>query len=44
MSRRGNYWDNAVTESFICSLKSEQIKKRIYPTRTETMSEIFDYI
>jgi putative transposase len=44
MSRRGNCWDNAVAESFFSSLKSEQIKKRIYPTRAEAKSEIFDYI
>ncbi len=44
MSRRVNCWDNAVAESFFSSLKREQIKKRIYPTRAEAQSEIFDYI
>jgi len=44
MSRRGNCWDNAVAESFFSSLKSELIKKRIYPTRTQAKSEIFEYI
>ena len=44
MSRRGNCWDNAVAESFFSSLKSKQIKKRIYQTRAEAKSEIFDYI
>jgi putative transposase len=44
MSRRGNCWDNAVAESFFSNLKSEQIKKRIYQTRAEAKSEIFDYI
>jgi hypothetical protein len=44
MSRRGNCWDNAVAESFFSSLKNEQIKKRIYKTRAEAKSEIFDYI
>lgn len=44
MSRRGNCWDNAVAESFFSSLKSEQIKKRIYNTRDEARSEVFDYI
>ena len=44
MSRRGNCWDNAVAESFFSSLKSERIKKRIYQTRAEAKSEIFDYI
>ena len=44
MSRRGNCWDNAVAESFFSSLKSEQIKKRIYAKREEAKSEIFDDI
>jgi transposase InsO family protein len=44
MSRRRNCWYNAVAESFFSNLKSEQIKKRIYATRVETKSEIFDYI
>lgn len=44
MSRRGNCWDKAVAESFFSNLKSEQIKKRIYSTRAEDKSEIFDYI
>jgi putative transposase len=44
MSRRGNCWDNAVAESFFSNLKSEQIKKRIYNTRDETRSEVFDCI
>jgi putative transposase len=35
MSRRGNCWDNAVAESFFSNLKSELIKKRIYPTRAQ---------
>jgi putative transposase len=44
MSRRGKCWDNAVAESFLSNLKSEQIKKRIDSTLAETKSEIFDYI
>jgi len=44
MSRRGNCWDNAVAESFFSSLKSELVKKRIYATREQARSEIFDYI
>jgi putative transposase len=44
MSRRGNCWDNAVAESFFSNLKSEKIKKRIYQTRAEAKSDIFDYI
>jgi putative transposase len=44
MSRRGNCWDNAVAETFFSNLKSEQIKKRIYSTRAEAKSDIFEYI
>jgi putative transposase len=44
MSRRGNCWDNAVAESFFSNLKSEKIKRRIYKSRAEAKSEIFDYI
>ena len=44
MSRRGNCYDNAVAESFFSSLKKEQIKRRIYATRNEAQSEVFDYI
>jgi putative transposase len=35
MSRRGNCWDNAVAEAFFSNLKSEQIKRKIYPSRAE---------
>ena len=44
MSRRGNCWDNAVAESFFSSLKSERIKKQIYPSRADARSEVFEYI
>ncbi len=44
MSRRGNCLDKAVAESLFSSFKSAQIKKRIYQTRAEAKSEIFDYI
>ena len=44
MSRRGNCWDNAVAKSFFSNLKREHIKKRIYSTRAEAKSDIFDYI
>ena len=36
--------DNAVAESFFKLLKRERIKKRIYATRTEARSDIFEYI
>ncbi|EPS4687106.1 IS3 family transposase [Salmonella enterica subsp. enterica] len=44
MSRHGNCHDNAVAESFFQLLKRERIKKKIYGTREEARSDIFDYI
>lgn len=44
MSCRGNCHDNAVAESFFQLLKRERIKKKIYGTREEARSDIFDYI
>ena len=44
MSRRGNCHDNAVAESFFQLLKRERIKRRVYSTRSEARSDIFDYI
>lgn len=44
MSRRGNYHDNAVAESSFQLLKRERVKKKIYGTREEARSDIFDYI
>lgn len=44
MSRRGNCYDNAVAESFFSSLKKERVKRKIYASREEAKSEIFEYI
>jgi putative transposase len=44
MSRRGNCLDNAVTERFFRSLKSERVNYRHYKTRAEGMADIADYI
>lgn len=44
MSRRGNCHDNAVAESFFSLLKAERIKRKIYKTRSEARSDIFNYI
>ena len=44
MSRRGNCHDNAVAESFFQLLKRERIKKKVYSTREDARSDIFDYI
>lgn len=44
MSRRGNYRDTAVAESFFNVLEKERIKRRIYPPRAMAASDVFDYI
>jgi len=44
MSRRGNCWDNAATESFFSTLKTERLSKRHYKTRDELRADVFDYI
>ena len=44
MSRLGNCWDSAVAGSFFSSLKKERVKQRIYASRQEAKSDVFDYI
>lgn len=44
MSRRGNCHDDAVAESFFQLLKRERVKRKIYSTREDARSDIFDYI
>lgn len=44
MSRRGNYHDNAVAESFFIAPRKERIKRRIYPARDEARSNVISYI
>jgi len=44
MSRKGNCWDNAVTESFFGVLKNELIHHERFRTRYEALGKIFDYI
>ena len=44
MSRRGNCYDNAVAESFFSSLKKERVRRKIYKTRREARTDLFDYI
>lgn len=43
MSHRGNCY-NAVAEPFFSNLKKEHLKRRIYVSREEAKSEIFEYI
>jgi transposase InsO family protein len=42
--RKGNWWDNAVAESFFSSLKKERIKKQIYRNRDLALNAVADYI
>lgn len=44
MSRKGNCWDNAPTESFFNSLKNERVHGMRYATRDEAASDLFQYI
>lgn len=44
MSRSGNVWDNAAMESFFSSLKTERVARKVYRTRDEAKSDVFDYI
>jgi transposase InsO family protein len=44
MSRRGNCWDNAVTESFFHTLKGHVVLGSVFATRKEANTVLFDYI
>lgn len=44
MSRKANCWDNAVSESFWKTLKSELVYRETFRTREQAMSSIFEYI
>jgi putative transposase len=44
MSRKGNCWDNAVMESFFASIKVELKPERVWRTRVEARTAVFDYI
>jgi len=44
MSRKGNCWDNAVSESFFHTLKTELTHHLTFKTREEAKQEIFEYI
>jgi len=45
MSRKGNCWDNAVTESFFSTIKREMIYSNgVFTNREEARSKVFNYI
>ena len=44
MSRSGKVWDNAATESFFSSLKTERTARKTHRTRDQAKADVFDYI
>jgi transposase InsO family protein len=44
MSRKGNYWDNAVAESFFHTLKTELILLEDFDTHEQAQTAVFEYI
>ena len=44
MSRKGDCWDNAVSESFFATLKKETVYGKIYKNQQEAKTDIFGYI
>jgi len=44
MSRKGNCWDNAPTESFFASLKRELVYRTSFATRAEARGALFEWI
>ncbi|MCU7904582.1 MAG: IS3 family transposase [Candidatus Thiodiazotropha sp. (ex Epidulcina cf. delphinae)] len=44
MSRKGNCWDNAPSERFFHTLKTELIYHRRYQTRRQAKQDIFEHI
>lgn len=44
MSRKGNCWDNAPSESFFNSLKNERVHGTRYETRDAARADVFEYI
>jgi len=44
MSRKGDCWDNAVTERFFLNLKTERVWQRDDGNHAEAMTDIADYI
>ena len=44
MSRRGNCWDNAVSERFFHTLKTELTHYQTFHSRNEAKRAIFEYI
>ncbi len=39
VSRSGNVWDNAAMESFLSSLETERVRRKVYRTRDEARAK-----
>ena len=44
MSRKGNCWDNAVSESFFGTLKGECVDLSCFQTHAEARQTVFEYV
>jgi transposase InsO family protein len=44
MGRKGDPWDNAPSESFFATLKTELVHRRFYATRDQAHHDLFEYI
>lgn len=44
MGRAGSALDNAISESFVSTLKCELVHRRRFPTREAARSAIFEYL
>lgn len=44
MGSKGDCFDNAMVESFYCSLKKDLIYRRSWPTKAEARTAIFEHI
>lgn len=44
MSRKGNCWDNSVSESFFHTLKTELVHQQTYQSRDQAKQAVFEYI
>lgn len=44
MSNKGDCWDNAVSESFFATLKSELIETKVWETREQVRAAVFEYV
>ena len=44
MSRKGNCWDNAPSEAFFSTLKTELMDGKAFPSRQAAQAAIFEYM